>query len=122
MFILHAHLVLVTRYPVFAARHPDCTEQIIRDMRAGFGTELAGFNARARARAPAGEPHARGGDLPASSLNGVSSRRLRQEFPDLRQHCWQARRLRSGSHFAGSADRAPTSVLPQYTEQQDPPA
>ena len=58
----------------------------------------------------------------ATSLNGVSSRRLRQEFPDLRQHCWQARRLRSGAYFAGSAGRAPISVLRQYTEQQDPPA
>ena len=54
-------------------------------------------------------------------LNGVSSRRLRQEYPDLRQHYWRARRLWSGSYFAGSAGGAPISVLRQYIEQQDPP-
>ena len=34
------------------------------------------------------------------SLKGVSSRRLRQEFPDLGRHYWRAKRLRSGSYFA----------------------
>ena len=58
----------------------------------------------------------------ARSLNGVSSRRLRQEFPGLRHSYWRARRLRSGSHVAGPAGGAPISVLRQYTEQQDPPA
>jgi putative transposase len=58
----------------------------------------------------------------ASSINGVSSCGLRQEFPDLRQYYWRARRLWSGSYFAGSAGGAPISVLHQYIEQQDPPA
>jgi len=56
-----------------------------------------------------------------NSLKGVSSRRLRQEFPDLRQHYWRAGRLWSGSYFAGSAGGAPISVLRQYIEQQDRP-
>jgi len=51
----------------------------------------------------------------------VPSRRLRQEFPDLRRHYWRANRLRSGSYFAGSAGGAPISVLHQYIEQQDRP-
>jgi putative transposase len=37
-----------------------------------------------------------------NSLKGVSSRRLRQEFPELARHYWRARRLWSGSYFAGS--------------------
>jgi putative transposase len=57
-----------------------------------------------------------------SSLKGVSSRRTRQEFPDLRRHYWQANRPWSGSYFAGSAGGAPTSALRQYTEQQHRPA
>jgi len=48
----------------------------------------------------------------------VSSRRLRQEFPDLRRHYWRAKRLWSGSYFAGSVGAAPISVLRQYIEQQ----
>src|SRR5262245_21206485 len=43
----------------------------------------------------------------ASSLTGVPSRRLRQEFPDLRRHYWRASRLWSRSYFAGPADGAP---------------
>jgi len=53
-----------------------------------------------------------------NSLKGVSSRRLRQEFPDLRRHYWRAKRLWSGSYFAGSEGAAPISVLRQYIEQQ----
>ena len=84
----------------------------MRDVCADFRAELAECNGEPRACPPAGE-------LPAhhaisrlvNSLNGVSSRRLRQEHPDVRQHYWRARRLWSGSCFAGSADGAPISVL-----------
>ena len=37
-----------------------------------------------------------------NSLKGVSSRRLRQEFPDLVRHYYRADRLWSGSYFAGA--------------------
>ncbi len=56
-----------------------------------------------------------------NSLKGVSSRRLRQEFPELVQHYWRAQRLWSGSYFAGSVDGAPISALQQYIEQQNRP-
>ncbi|MHB8244476.1 MAG: transposase, partial [Acidimicrobiales bacterium] len=57
-----------------------------------------------------------------NSLKGVSSRRMRQEFPELARHYWRAKRLWSGSYFAGSVGGAPNSVLRQYIEQQDRPA
>ncbi len=104
-----------------AARHLACTEQIIRDVRADSGTEPAEFNGEpARAHLPVNVPPTVAIPL-ARSLNGVSSRRLRQEFPGLRQYYRRARRLRSGSYFAGPVGAAPTSV-PQHIEQQDPPA
>jgi putative transposase len=56
-----------------------------------------------------------------NSLKGVSSRRLRQEFPDLARHYWRARRLWSGSYFAGSVGGAPLNVLRAYIEQQRRP-
>lgn len=56
-----------------------------------------------------------------NSLKGVSSRRLRQEFPDLVRHYWRAQRLWSGSYFAGSAGGAPLSIVKQYIEQQNRP-
>jgi len=45
-----------------------------------------------------------------NSLKGVSSRRLRQEFPDLRRHYWRAQRLWSGSYFAGPKAGAPAAI------------
>ena len=56
-----------------------------------------------------------------NSMKGVSSRRLRQEFPDLARHYWGARRLWSGSYFAGSVGGAPLNVLRAYIEQQRRP-
>ncbi len=56
-----------------------------------------------------------------NSLKGVSSRRLRQGFPELVRHYWRAQQLWSGSYFAGSVGGAPISVLRQYIEQHDRP-
>ena len=56
-----------------------------------------------------------------NSLKGVSSRRLRQEFPDLVRHYYRANKLWSGSSFAGSVDGAPLSIMKQYIEQQNRP-
>jgi putative transposase len=56
-----------------------------------------------------------------NSLKGVSSRRLRQEFPDLARHYWRANRLWAGSYFAGSVGGAPLDVLRRYIEDQGRP-
>ena len=56
-----------------------------------------------------------------NSLKGVSSRRLRQEFPDLVRHYYRASKLWSGSYFAGPAGGAPLSIVKQYIEQQNRP-
>jgi hypothetical protein len=56
-----------------------------------------------------------------NSLKGVSSRRLRQEFPDLARHDWRARRRWSGSYFAGSVGGARLSVLRASIDQQRRP-
>ena len=123
MFTPHAHLVFVTKYrhPVFTARHRERMEEIIRDVCRDFECELAEFNGAANhvhllVRFPPTVALSR----LVNSLKGVSSRRLRQEFPDLRRHYWRANRLWSGSYFAGSAGGAPITVLRQYIEQQEP--
>ncbi|GLW96796.1 hypothetical protein Misp02_08830 [Microtetraspora sp. NBRC 16547] len=53
------------------------------------------------------------------SLKGVSSRRMRTEFPELARHYHRANKLWSGSYFTGSVGGAPISVLRQYIEQQN---
>jgi len=125
VFVLHAHLVFVTKYrhQVFTARHLERLEQIMRDVCADFETGLAEFNGESNhVHPPVNFPPKVALSRLVNSLKGVSSRRMRQEFPDLAPHYWRARRLWSGSYFAGSAGGAPISVLRQYIEQQNRPA
>ncbi len=94
----------------------------MRDVCADFETELAEFNGEAN------HVHLLV-DFPpkialfrlVNSLKGVSSRRMRQEFPELARHYYRANKLWSGSYFAGSVDGTPISVLHQYIEQQNRP-
>jgi putative transposase len=55
------------------------------------------------------------------SLNGVSSRRLRRESPQLAQHNWGAKRPWAGSYSAGSIAGDPVSVLRAHVEQHCEP-
>ncbi|WP_327126436.1 IS200/IS605 family transposase [Streptomyces sp. NBC_01727] len=41
-----------------------------------------------------------------NTIKGISTRSLRQEYPKLVQHYWQAQRLWPGPHFAGWGCRA----------------
>ncbi|MBV9205953.1 MAG: IS200/IS605 family transposase [Actinobacteria bacterium] len=124
VFLLHVHLVFVTKYrhPVFTAAHLDRMQEIMRDVCADFGAELAEFTGQAEhVHLLVHFPPTVAISRLVNSLKGVSSRRLRQEFPGLRAHYWRTKRLWSGSYFAGTAG-APISVLRQYIEQHDRPA
>jgi putative transposase len=121
---LHAHLVFVTKYrhPVFAGRHLERLEEVMRDVCTDFETELAEFNGAANhVHLLVNFPPKVALSRLVNSLKGVSSRRMRQEFPDLGRHYWRANRLWSGSYFAGSVGGPPISVLRQYIEQQHRP-
>jgi len=123
-FLLHAHLVFVTKYrhKVFADRHLRRMEEIMRAVCADSGTELVEFNGKTDHvhLLVNFQPKVAVSKL-VNSLKGVSSRQLRQEFPDLVRHYYRADRLWSGSYFAGSVGGAPLSILKQYIEQHDRP-
>ena len=124
VFLLHAHLVFVTKYrhKVFADQHLQRMEEIMRDVCADFEAELAEFNGEDdHVHLLVNFPPKVAVSKLVNSLKGVSSRRLRQEFPDLVRHYYRANRLWSGSYFAGSVGGAPISVLRQYIEQQNTP-
>ncbi|MFD4292461.1 IS200/IS605 family transposase [Rhodococcus sp. NPDC058505] len=124
IFLLHAHLVFVTKYRhrVFTDQHLQRMEAIMRDVCTDFEVELVEFNGESNhVHLLVNFPPKVAVSKLVNSLKGVSSRRLRQEFPDLVQHYWRAQRLWSGSYFAGSVGGAPLSVLRQYIEQQDRP-
>ncbi|MFF4893399.1 IS200/IS605 family transposase [Micromonospora chersina] len=121
---MHVHLVFVTkfRHKVFADRHLTRMEAIMRDVCTDFEAELVEFNGENNhvhllVNFPPKVAVAR----LVNSLKGVSSRRLRQEFPELVHHYYRANKLWSGSYFAGSAGGAPLSVVNQYIEQQNRP-
>ncbi|WPP34015.1 IS200/IS605 family transposase [Streptomyces sp. CL7] len=124
VFRMHVHLVFVTKYrhEIFADRHLRRCEKIMRAVCEDFEAELVEFNSEndhinLLVKLP---PKVAVSKL-VNSLKGVSSRRLRQEFPDLVHHYWRAQRLWSGSYFAGSVGGAPLSVIKQYIEQQNRP-
>ena len=124
VFVLHAHLVFVTKYRhrVFADRHLERMEEIMRAVCADFECELVEVNGEANhVHLLVNFPPKVALSRLVNSLKGVSSRRMRQEFPELVRHYWRAQRLWSGSYFAGSVGGAPISVLRQYIEQQDRP-
>jgi putative transposase len=121
---MHVHLVFVTRFrhPVFAGRHLTRMEQIMRDVCADFEAELVEFNGENNhVHLVVNFPPKMAVARLVNSLKGVSSRRLRQEFPDLVRHYYRTNKLWSGSYFAGSVGGAPLSVIKQYIEQQNRP-
>lgn len=127
VYLLHAHVVFVTkrRGKVFDAEHLRYLEQVFARVCAAAGAELAEFN---------GEtdhihllihfrPTVRLADL-VNSLKGVSSRKLKQQFPSVATFR-SVRRSRgalwSPSYFVGSVGGAPLDVLKRYIENQDRP-
>ncbi|MGX1547545.1 IS200/IS605 family transposase [Streptomyces adustus] len=124
VFRTHVHLVFVTKYrhSVFADRHLTCCEEIRRAVCEDFESELVEFNGEANhAHLLVNLPPQVAVSRLVNSLKGVSSHRLRQEFPDLVRHYWWVQRLWSGSYFAGSVGGAPLSIVKQYVEQQNRP-
>ncbi|MFD0434898.1 IS200/IS605 family transposase [Streptomyces sp. WAC 01325] len=123
-FVLHAHLVFVTKYrhKVFKDAHLARMEEIMRAVCADFECELAEFNGENNhVHLLVNLPPKVALSKLVNSLKGVSSRRLRQEYPELVRHYWRAQRLWSGSYFAGSVGGAPLSIVKQYIERQNRP-
>jgi len=124
VFVLHAHLVFVTKYRhnVFKDAHLTRMEEIMRAVCADFECELIEFNGENNhVHILVNFPPKVALSKLVISLKGVSSRRLRQEYPELVRHYWRAQRLWSGSYFAGSVGGAPLSIVRQYIEQQNRP-
>lgn len=123
-FVLHAHLVFVTKYrhKVFKDAHLQRMEEIMRAVCEDFECELVEFNGENNhVHLLVNFPPKVALSKLVNSLKGVSSRRLRQEYPELVRHYWRAQRLWSGSYFAGSVGGAPLSIVRQYIEQQNRP-
>lgn len=99
-------------------------ESIMRNVCAGFEVALTEFNGESdHVHLLVNYPPKVQLSKLINSLKGVSSRCIRQRFPDIRCH-WTNKKsgaLWSPSYFAGSVGGAPIEVLKQYIEQQDRP-
>src|SRR5699024_3423327 len=121
---MHVHLVFVTkfRHNVFTDAHLTRLEAIFDGVCADFECELVEFNGETNhVHLLVNFPPKVAVSHLVNSLKGVSSRYMRREFPELERHYWRAKRLWSGSYFAGSVGGAPISVLKQYIENQARP-
>lgn len=125
VYAMHAHLVFVTKYRhrVFTDTHLTRLEEIFAEVCADFEVELVEFNGETdHVHLLVNFPPKVAVSHLVNSLKGVSSRYMRREFPELERHYWRAKRLWSGSYFAGSVGGAPISVLRQYIENQARPS
>lgn len=121
---MHIHLVFVTkiRHPVFTGAHLARLEEVMRAVCEDFEATLVEFNGEAEHVHLLIEypPKVAVSNL-VNSLKGVSSRLMRRDFPELAQHYWRAKRLWSGSYYAGSVGGAPVSAVRRYIETQNRP-
>jgi putative transposase len=124
VFLLHAHLVFVTKYrhEVLSNKHLSRIEQIMHEVAEDFECAVVEFNGEANhVHLLVPFPPKIALSKLVNSLKGVSSRTLRQEFPELKNHYNRANCLWSASYFAGSVGGAPLSVLKQYIREQERP-
>jgi len=117
---MHVHLVFVTKYRrgMLDSAATEALQVMFAAICEDFGAEL---------RACDGEddyvhllveyPPSVAIPKLVNSLKGVSSRRLRQQRPDIAGRYWKGA-LWSPSYFAASCGGAPLDIIRRYVEQQ----
>jgi Transposase and inactivated derivatives len=123
--MLHAHLIFVTKYrgKVLSNTVLKYTEKVMREVCEIMEAELVEFNGESdHVHLLVNYPPKLQLSKLINSLKGVSSRRIRGRYPNIKTH-WAGKKgqLWSPSYFAGSVGGAPIEVLKQYIEQQDRP-
>lgn len=123
VFAMHVHLIFVTKYRrrIFDG---DAIERLAKHfarVAGDFGATLIEMNGeKDHIHLLVEYPPKVSVSGLVRSMKGVSSRMLRQEREDLRQHYWKDQ-LWSPSYFAASCGGAPLEIIRQYVEQQQRP-
>ena len=123
VFLLHVHLVFVTKYrgKVFDSDAIERLKIVFQKVCLDFEAELVEVNGEAEhVHLLINYPPKHSVSSLINSLKGVSSRLLRRERPDIEKRYWK-NVLWSPSYFAASCGGAPLNVLKQYVEQQKTP-
>ncbi len=110
VFSLHLYLVFVTKY-----RKKVFTEKMYERLHYHFERVCGDFGYNVHLLVEP-LPHTTPSKL-VNSLKGVSSRFLRQEFPELEKHYWKGG-LWSPSYFIASCGGAPLDIVKEYIEKQ----
>ena len=124
--MMHAHLIFITKYrgKILDRNVLSYMEDLMREVCVQFEVQLEEFNGESdHVHLLVNFPPKVCLSKLINSLKGVSSRKIRQEFPKVKYH-WTSRKsgaLWSPSYFAGSVGGAPIEILRQYIEQQDRP-
>lgn len=125
VFMLHCHLLFVTKYrgKVLDEAMLAYMEEVMRHVCSLSEVDMKEFNGEAdHVHLLINYPPKVQLSKLVNSLKGVSSRRIRKEFPSSRVHgSAKSGSLWSPSYFAGSVGGAPWEVLRQYIEQQSRP-
>lgn len=120
LFALHVHLVFVTKYrrKVLSATAHETLRAIFTKVCQDFEAVLVETNGEDdHVHLLVEYPPKVALSTLVNSLKGVSSRRLRQQHPDIAPRYYQGV-LWSPSYFAASCGGAPLSIIRQYIEDQ----
>lgn len=125
VYDLHAHLVFVTKYrrKVFTAEHLSSLRELFSSVCSDAGATLEEFNGEDNhVHLLVNFPPDVALSRLVNSLKGVSSRKLRSEFPELKKVCWNRKKLWTPGYYAGTTGGAGIDTVRRYIEQQDTPA
>jgi putative transposase len=120
VFLLHLHLVFTTKYrkKIFTATHFEAMQNLFGKICTDFGANLRECDGEQdHVHLLIDYPPTMQISKLVNSLKGVSSRKLRQEYPELASYYWK-NSLWSRSYFAGSVGGAPLSLLKEYIQNQ----
>ncbi len=123
VFLIHAHLVFVTKYrkKVFNKTQLMTLKQLFEKTCSQFEVILTEFDGEQdHVHLLINYPPKVQLSKLINSLKGVSSRKLKEYHPELKQYYWKSA-LWSPSYFAGSCGGAPIDAIRQYIEQQNTP-
>ena len=123
VFNLHVHLVFITKYrkAIFTKEHLKCLENIFENVCQKFQSELIECQGELdHIHLLVNYPTKVAIATLVNSLKGVSSRLLRQQYPNILKYYWKGV-LWSPSYFAGSCGGAPIDIVKNYIQQQQQP-
>ena len=121
--MMHVHLVFVTKYRrrVLTKLAFDDLREIFAKVCQDFEADLVEFDGEDdHVHLLVNYPPKVAVSKLVNSLKGVSSRRLRQRYPEIERRYWKGV-LWSPSYFAAACGGAPLSIIKQYVESQRTP-